>query len=219
MPWADSHPAILQAWYGGNEAGNAIADILFGDTNPSGKLPLSLPIRNEDNPAFLNFRSEGYRMLYGEDVYVGYRFYEKTDKSVLFPFGHGLSYSVFVIDNLQVSESSETDPTLSITIDVYNQSNMDGCEVVQVYVRQCNPSINRPVKELKAFSKANIPANDKRSVQLSVKKRLATSFWDEKRDMWLMEKGQYKLLVGCSSAQIAQIATFQVEETHWWRGL
>ncbi|MBE3046627.1 glycoside hydrolase family 3 C-terminal domain-containing protein, partial [Candidatus Bathyarchaeota archaeon] len=104
MPWIDQVPALVQAWYGGNETGNSIADIVFGDANPSGKLSLSFPVHLRDNPSYLNFRAEGGRTLYGEDVYVGYRFYEYMERPVLFPFGHGLSYTSFAFSGLAVEE-------------------------------------------------------------------------------------------------------------------
>lgn len=220
MPWADQVPAIVQAWYGGNEAGNAIADILFGDVNPSGKLPLSFPVRNEDNPAFLNSRSEACRMLYGEDIYVGYRFYEKTARTVAFPFGHGLSYSSFSITSLQVRERQESnDTTLVITVSVQNDSDIDGHEVVQVYVRQQNPSLNRPMKELKGFKKVLVPACSSRTVEIEISKKLAVSFRDERTDKWIMEKDVYELLVGSSSDKIVKTAKLEVSKTQRWSGL
>lgn len=127
MPWADAACALLQAWYGGNEAGNGIADILYGDENPSGKLPLSFPVRLEDNPSYLNFQSERGRVLYGEDIYVGYRYYEKSKRAPLFPFGYGLSYTTFVRSNLSVIVSSPEYPgkltsaeTITVSLTVKN---------------------------------------------------------------------------------------------------
>jgi len=158
-PWASDAPAIVQAWYGSNETGNAIADVIFGATNPSGKLPLSFPVRNEDNPAFLNHRSERGRTVYGEGVYIGYRFYEKTKREVAFPFGHGLSYTSFALSSLQLhnsapAEGAGLDPTtISVSVDVHNIGTLPGAQVVQVYAAAESPSIGRPVKELKGFTK------------------------------------------------------------------
>lgn len=132
MPWAGKVGAIVQAWYGGNETGNAIADVLFGDRNPSGKLSLSWPIKVQDNPAFLNYRTEGGRTIYGEDVYVGYRFYEFLGREVLFPFGHGLSYTSFEFSGLAVTEK---DGKLDVSVKVKNTGKTAGAEVVQVYVQ------------------------------------------------------------------------------------
>ncbi len=216
MPWLSSTSALLQAWYGGNETGNAIADVLFGNVNPSAKLPLSFPVRNEDNPAFLNYRSERGRVFYGEDVYVGYRYYEKTKRDVAFAFGHGLSYTEFEMSGLSVSEKSED---LVISVDVKNKGKVEGAQVVQIYVAQQNPSIMRPVKELKGFTKVLLKAGEKTKAEIKVSKKYATSFWDEMRDAWIMEKDTYKILVGDSSANTSLTATFDVKETKWWNGL
>ncbi|ETS79281.1 beta-glucosidase I [Pestalotiopsis fici W106-1] len=220
MPWVHQVPAIVQAWYGGNETGNAIADVLFGDVNPSGKLPLSIPVCEEDNPAFLNSKSEAFRILYGEDIFVGYRYYEKVRRAVAFPFGHGLSFSDFSIQNLRLSEcdtSGHVGENLTITVDVHNKSPVNGYEVVQVYVRQLHPSISRPMKELRGYKKVLVPSYSTVTVEILVVKQLATSFWDERKHMWIMEKDTYEVQVGSSSEEIAQTAEFEVLETQWWR--
>ncbi|KIW19815.1 hypothetical protein PV08_00390 [Exophiala spinifera] len=216
MPWLKDAPALLQAWYGGNETGNAIADVVFGNTNPSGKLPLSFPIRNEDNPAFLNYKSERQRAVYGEDVYIGYRFYEKTKKEVAFPFGHGLSYTTFEINDLSIDDD---EANIVVSAAVTNTGNVDGAQVVQAYVSQRNPSINRPPKELKGFAKVFVKAGSTEKVRISFSKKYAASFWDEGRDSWTMEKDVYDVLVGDSSASTPLKGHFAVHETKWWRGL
>ena len=216
MPWLSSTPALLQAWYGGNETGNAIADVLFGNVNPSGKLPLSFPIRDEDNPAFLNYRSERGRVLYGEDVYVGYRFYEKTLRDVAFPFGHGLSYTKFEVKDLHVNDD---ETNIAVTSTVSNVGPRDGAQVVQVYVSQRAPSVNRPRKELKGFTKTFLKVGESKTVDVTVAKKYATSFWDEDRDAWVMEKDTYDVLVGDSSADTPLRAQFEVKQTQWWNGL
>jgi beta-glucosidase len=216
MPWLPSCSALIQAWYGGNETGNAIADILFGTVNPSGKLPLSFPFRNEDNPAFLNYVNERGRVLYGEDIYIGYRFYEKTKKEVAFPFGHGLSYTTFTYKGLAVADMGAN---LVISLSVSNVGTVAGAAVVQVYVSQQSPSIARPVKELKGFAKVHLPAGKMQHVNVTVSKKYAASFWDEDRAAWVMEKGKYDVLVGDSSADTPLKGGFQVKETSWWNGL
>ena len=219
MPWAKAAPAIVQAWYGGNETGNAIADVVFGKMNPSGKLPLSFPVRNEDNPAFLNYRSERNRVLYGEDVYIGYRFYEKTKKEVAFPFGHGLSYTNFEMSNLKVSTDDKKDE-ITVTVNVANTGSVGGAEVVQVYISQESPSLNRPLKELKGFKKVHLNVGETaKAVAVKFSKKYATSFWDEARDSWISEKGTYLVLVGNSSADVPLRGEFEVATTTWWRGL
>ncbi|KAJ9499717.1 beta-glucosidase [Exophiala xenobiotica] len=216
MPWLKEARAILQAWYGGNETGNAIADVVFGKTNPSGKLPLSFPVRNEDNPAFLNYKSERNRAIYGEDVYVGYRFYEKTKKEVAFPFAHGLSYTTFHIKDLSIEDD---EVNIAISASVTNTGNVDGAQVVQAYVSQQNPSVNRPPKELKGFAKVFVKAGATEKVRIFMSKKYAASFWDEARDSWTMEKGTYDVLVGDSSASTPLQGQFKVRETRWWKGL
>nr|KAK5442199.1 beta-glucosidase [Exophiala xenobiotica] len=216
MPWLKEARAILQAWYGGNETGNAIADVVFGKTNPSGKLPLSFPVRNEDNPAFLNYKSERNRAIYGEDVYVGYRFYEKTKKEVAFPFAHGLSYTTFHIKDLSIEDD---EVNIAISASVTNTGNVDGAQVVQAYVSQQNSSVNRPPKELKGFAKVFVKAGATEKVRIFMSKKYAASFWDEARDSWTMEKGTYDVLVGDSSASTPLQGQFKVRETRWWKGL
>ena len=232
MPWVSSTNALLQAWYGGNECGNAIADVIFGDVNPSGKLPLSFPHRNEDNPAYLNFRSEHGRVLYGEDVYVGYRFYEKTMKDVLFPFGFGLSYTTFSLHGLEVkslrgkgSDGASIDfgTKVSVTVSVRNVGGRDGAGVVQCYVSQRNPSIKRPVRELKGFKKVFAHSGEEKEVTMLLDK-YAFSYWDEDRGQWIVEKGMYDVSVelgtlkgkGEGGMLVDEIC---LEKTWWWKGL
>ncbi|GKT58201.1 glycoside hydrolase family 3 [Colletotrichum tofieldiae] len=220
MPWATSVSAIIQAWYGGNETGTAIADVLFGDVNPSGKLPLSFPLRVEDNPAFLNYRSDRGRVLYGEDVFVGYRYYEAVKRAVLYPFGWGLSYTTFNIDTLEVSDGFiDGDVKLSVRVVVRNTGVVDGSEVVQVYVSPHSPSVTRPVKELKGFSKVHVLAGDSAAVHVLISKKYALSFWDEPRGQWVTEAGNYDILVGTSSTDTPLTTTVSVEKTSWWSGL
>lgn len=218
MPWVDKAPAILQSWYGGNETGNAIADVIFGDVNPSGKLSLTFPRRNEDNPAFLNYTSDDNRVLYGEDVYIGYRFYDKTGVAPLFPFGHGLSYTTFSLENLHVAASDDKDDIL-ITIDVFNTGAVSGAEVVQIYVSPVTPSIARPKKELKGFVKVEIPAGATKKAEVKLSKKYITSFYHEGRDAWISETGKYKVLVGTSSASTPVEGEVEVGKTLVWKGL
>lgn len=217
MPWISSVNGLVHAWYGGNETGNAIADVLFGNVNPSAKLPLSFPKRLQDNPAFLNYRTERGRTLYGEDVYVGYRWYEMLDLPALFPFGHGLSYSKFEFSGLEVEKAEEL---INVSVTVKNTGDREGAEVVQVYVAQKNPSINRPKKELKGFKKVWLKKGEEKVVKVPIQVKYAASFWDEVRDAWVVEKDTYDVLVGNTSAgEGALKGSFQVEKTSWWNGL
>lgn len=220
MPWIDSVPALVQAWYGGNETGNCIADVVFGDANPSGKLSLSFPAQLRDNPSYLNFRAEGGRTLYGEDVYVGYRYYEYLERPVLFPFGHGLSYTSFAFSGLSVEEK---DGKVGVKLSVKNTGERKGAEVVQVYVSpKQKAKINRPVKEMRGFDKVELEAGEERAVSVAMETKYAVSYWDEGRGKWCAEKGDYEVIVSNSSAAEegnTLRGSFSVAETFWWSGL
>lgn len=217
MPWVSSVNALIQAWYGGNETGNAIADILFGTVNPSAKLPLSFPKRLQDNPAFLSYKTERGRTLYSEDVYVGYRWYEMLDLPVLFPFGHGLSYTSFSFSDLSIKKK---DKTLEISVKVTNTGTIKGAEVVQVYVSQKNPSIKRPKKELKGFAKVLLEGGESKIVDVPIEIKYAASFWDEIRNAWVVEKDTYEVIVGNGSIEQGSVkGGFEIEKTSWWNGL
>lgn len=217
MPWISSVKGLVQAWYGGNETGNAIADVLFGNVNPSAKLPLSFPKRLQDNPAFLNYRTERGRTFYGEDIYIGYRWYEMLDLPVLFPFGHGLSYTTFEISDLKVQKS---DKEVNVSVKVRNTGSKSGAEVVQVYISQKNPSIRRPKKELKGFKKVFLEKGESKVVEVAIETKYATSFWDEIRNAWVSEMDTYEVIVGDSSEEVGAVkASFEVAKTSWWNGL
>ena len=218
MPWVNKIPAILQAWYGGNECGNAIADVIFGDVNPSGKLPITYPVKVQDNPAYLNSRSQRNRIIYGEDVFVGYRYYEAVEKEVLFPFGHGLSYTKFKFSNLLL-ELDKIGEHIIVSLTINNEGSVSGSEVVQIYIHQLNPSVPRPPKELKGFLKVGQMPGEGETFSKTLRKKDMTSFWDEERNQWIQEKGEYEVLVGTSSASTPLRATFKVDETTWWSGL
>ncbi|KAI0120931.1 glycosyl hydrolase family 3 N terminal domain-containing protein [Xylariales sp. AK1849] len=220
MPWINKVSAVVQAWYGGNETGNTIADILFGDANPSGKLSLSFPERVQDNPAFLNYRTEGGRVLYGEDIYIGYRYYEFANRKVLFPFGHGLSYTTFAFSDLSVSNN---DGKLTATVKVSNTGKVKGSEVAQLYVAPKQKSkVNRPVKELKGFAKVELAPGESKTVTVEVESKYAASYWDEERDQWCVEAGDYEAIVSDSSEVKdgkAVKGIYTVKETYWWSGI
>ncbi|KAK0635902.1 glycosyl hydrolase family 3 N terminal domain-containing protein [Bombardia bombarda] len=231
MPWVDGVAGIVQAWYGGNETGNVIADVLFGDANPSGKLSLSWPRRVEDNPAFLNYRAEAARTLYGEDVYVGYRYYEFCRREVLWPFGHGLSYTTFGLGGLVVKteggegDDDELKKELVVEVTVTNTGDVKGKEVVQVYVsppKAVGGKVNRPLKELKGFAKTReLAPGESETVSVRVEVKYAGGYWDEVRDEWCVEEGRYGVVVGTSSKEGDGVVRgeFEVKETFWWKGL
>jgi len=191
--------------------------VLFGNVNPSAKLPLSFPKRLQDNPAFLSYRTERGRTLYGEDVYIGYRWYEMLDLPVLFPFGHGLSYTSFTFSDLKVQK---TDKELKVSVKISNTGSLAGAEVAQVYISQKNPSIRRPKKELKGFKKVFLEKGESKVVEVVIETKYATSFWDEIRAAWVSEKDTYEVIVGGSSEEAGSVrGSFEVEKTTWWNGL
>ncbi|KAH8654450.1 beta-glucosidase [Tricladium varicosporioides] len=218
MPWLPKVSALIQAWYGGNETGNGIADVLFGDVCPSGKLSLSYPAKNEDNPAFLNWGSEGGRVLYGEDVYVGYRWYEMLGKEVNFPFGHGLSYTSFDFSDLTISHDKAI---LKTSIKVRNAGLIDGAQVVQVYISQDSPGVRRPKKELKGFNKVFLKSGEMKKVVLDIPVKYACSYFDEGEGKWLCKEGGYKVIVSDSSKEEGRSlqGSFSIAESYWWSGL
>ncbi|KAJ5566911.1 Glycoside hydrolase superfamily [Penicillium sp. DV-2018c] len=190
MPWVDQAQCIVQAWYGGNETGHGIADVLTGEVNPCAKLPLSWPVDVKHNPAYLNFASVGGRVLYGEDIYAGYRFYEKTEREVLFPFGHGLSYTTFwVSPSVTVAPnmfSMDCPPIVSVQIK--NTGKLAGAQVLQLYVSAPESPTARPIKELHGFEKVFLQPGEEKTVNIQLDP-YATSFWDEIEDMWKSEQG------------------------------
>src|SRR5436309_14842075 len=148
MPWLDKVAAVVQAWYPGQECGNAIADVLFGDVTPSGKLPQTFPVRLKDNPTYLDFPGENGKVYYGEGLFVGYRYYDKRRIAPLFPFGFGLSYTTFSYSHLRLSaQQIGPDDTLHVSVDVTNTGQRAGKEIVQLYGHDEQASLQRPEKE------------------------------------------------------------------------
>jgi beta-glucosidase len=224
MPWANQARALVQAWFGGNECGNGIADVLYGDVNPSAKLPITFPRRLQDNPSYVNFRSERGRVLYGEDIYVGYRFFEKSDVTPAFPFGHGLSYTTFTRSDLQINtvpeqaKYAESGEPITATVTVTNTGSIAGAEIVQLWIVPPKTDVNRPVRELKAFQKVFLQPGESKTVELVVEKKIATSWWDEQRGQWISEKGRYEVSVtGTGSEELR--GEFEVGKTRFWLGL
>ncbi|OQE80112.1 hypothetical protein PENNAL_c0048G00727 [Penicillium nalgiovense] len=204
MLWADQARCIVQAWYGGNETGHGIADVLFGEVNPCAKLPLSWPMDVKHNPAYLNYASVGGRVLYGEDIYGGYRFYEKTGREVLFPFGHGLSYTTFKVSpNVTVApEIFNRDLPTVATVQIKNTGKLAGAQVLQLYISAPESPTPRPSKELHGFEKVFLQPGEEKTVDIQLD-RYATSFWDEIEDVWKSEQGTYEVLIGTSSQEVA----------------
>ncbi|KAJ5532028.1 hypothetical protein N7494_008580 [Penicillium frequentans] len=225
MPWVQDTKALLHAWYGGNETGNGIADVIFGDVNPSGKLPLSFPEDIEQNPAYLTYCSERGRVLYGEDIYVGYRYYEKTKVKPLFPFGHGLSYTSFRLSDLSVSQPLKSlnkikEEVLEVLVSVENIGSCSGAETAQVFISPpSSASVARPVRELKGFKKIKLEQGKNQEILITIPLALATSFWDEARSAWLSEAGEYTVSVVGTGEGNWLSKTFTIARTREWNGL
>jgi beta-glucosidase len=213
MPWLDRVAAVVQAWYPGQECGNAIADVLFGVVNPSGKLPQTFPVRLEDNPAYINYPGDNGHVRYGEGIFVGYRYYEKKKIIPLFPFGFGLSYTTFAYANLRLSgDTLAPDQSLTAQVDVTNTGHRAGQEVVQLYVRDVAARVSRPEKELKAFTKLSLAPGETRTATFTLA-RDAFAFWDDAKHCWVAEAGDFELLVGSSSVDIHTRAILRLTET------
>ncbi len=209
--WVDSVKALVQVWFPGQEGGAAIADILFGDVNPSGKLPTTFARKWEDCPAYGRFPGETGRVEYSEGLYVGYRYFDQYGIEPLFPFGHGLSYTTFEYGNLKVSPSRiGADGRVSVRLSVRNTGPVAGAEVVQVYVSDTESSVDRPKKELKAFRKVRLVPGQSRVIDFSLD-RDALSFWDPVSKGWKAEPGRFKVLVGSSSRDIRLEGEFELE--------
>jgi beta-glucosidase len=208
MPWLDQVAGVLQAWYPGQECGNAIADVLFGAVNPAGRLPQTFPVRLEDNPTYINYPGENGRVRYGEGIFVGYRYYEQKKITQLFPFGFGLSYTTFGYDNLRLSaERIAPDGELMVTIDVTNTGARAGQEVVQLYVCDTHARLARPPKELKGFAKVALAPGETKTITLKLGMR-ALAYFDDARAAWVAEAGPFELLIGSSAQDIRAHASF-----------
>ncbi|RPA83048.1 hypothetical protein BJ508DRAFT_317917 [Ascobolus immersus RN42] len=216
MPWADEVPAIIQAWYQGQEAGNALADVLVGNANPSGKLPVTFPKRLEDNPAYHNWPGEDRHVLYGEGIYIGYRHYDRVKVEPQFAFGHGLSYTTFAYGSAKISSSTLSDgETLTVSIPITNTGLLEGKEIVQAYVRDIKSRLPRPEKELAAFAKVDLQPGESKTMELSLDK-YSVGYWDGKEGKWVAEQGEFEVLIGASSRDIKSSAFFDVKETFTW---
>jgi beta-glucosidase len=194
--WLEKVPTVVEAWYAGQEAGHAIAAVLFGDVNPSGKLPLTFPRRLSDSPAHASERTfpGGEEVYYDEGIFVGYRHFDTRGIEPLFPFGHGLSYTKFAYENLSVNG-------MKVSADVTNTGDRAGAEVVQLYVHDSTSSVERPMKELKGFEKVHLDPGRTETVTFTLTEE-DLSFWDEKTGHWTTEAGEFGILVGSSSRDI-----------------
>jgi beta-glucosidase len=199
-PFVDRVAALLWAWYPGQEGGRAVADVLFGDVNPSGRLPATFARKYEDYPSARYYnQNEGGKTPYSEGVLVGYRGFEANGIAPQFPFGHGLSYTTFAYSDLDVSVSA--DGSASASFLVTNTGRRDGDEVAQVYVAPPRAAVPRPPKELKGFERVSLGVGQSKRLSVPLEPR-AFAYWDDGRKQWAVDAGSYEILVGASSADI-----------------
>ena len=218
MPWIKEVPAVLQAWFLGSETGNAIAAVLMGDVNPSGKLPFTFPARLEDVPAHQLGEYPGSEKVgdivnekYNEGIFVGYRWADKQKKAKpLFPFGHGLSYTTFEYGKPVADKKTMTaDDTITFTVTVKNTGDREGQEVVQLYISDKKSSLPRPVKELKGFRKVKLAPGEEQKVSFTVAKD-ALSFFDDAKHEWIAEPGKFEAVIAASAADIRGVVPFEL---------
>ena len=219
MPWADRADAIVQGWYGGTESGNALADVLTGKVNPSGRLPFSIPFKYSDGPIrtiaqYPGIKEEGdqfWQTHYSEGVYVGYRWYDSRNIPAQWPFGHGLSYTSFEYGNAKASKASMTaDGTMKVSVDVQNVGACDGAEVVQLYISDPVASVDRPAKELKGFEKVFLKAGEKKTVTFEIDAE-ALSFYDMSKSAWNAEPGEFQAHFASSSTDVRATVSFELK--------
>jgi beta-glucosidase len=212
MPWVNDVNAIVEAWYSGSQAGHAIADVIFGKVNPSGKLPFTFPVKLNDNGAHaLNaYDREDLSVEYKEGLYVGYRWADKFDVEPLFAFGHGLSYTEFSYGEAKCAKTSvRAGSDVKVSIDVTNSGKVAGKEVVQLYIGDEESYLERPVKELKGFKKINLEPGETKTVEFVIEPDMLKFFDDAKHD-WVLEKGKFTAFVGASSKDIRSKVSFEV---------
>jgi beta-glucosidase len=207
--WLDQTPAVLDMWYPGEEGGHALAAIVFGDANPSGKLPVTFPKSMKDTPANGHYPGENLHVTYAEGIYVGYRHFDKAKIEPLFPFGYGLSYTRFDYSDLNVEPGNpQTDPA-QVTVRVRNMGSRAGAEVVQLYVHDVHSTVDRPVKELKGFQRVMLEPGEAQVVRFNLD-RPAFSYYSVAKKTWVAEPGTYEVLVGGSSRDIRLKSNFDL---------
>jgi beta-glucosidase len=209
MPWVNQAPAILLAHYPGQEGGHAMAKILLGEINPSGKLPVTWPVRLEDTPAYVNFPGER-TVRYGEGIFVGYRYYDYRAIQPLFPFGHGLSYTEFSYGDLHAPAAAAIGDPIEISLTVTNSGSRPGKEVVQLYVSDLQASLPRPTRELKGFAKVHLAPGETKKISFTLEKR-AFAFYNPVQGDWVVEPGIFEIHAASSSRDIRQAASIRLK--------
>jgi beta-glucosidase len=204
--WIDNVPALLETWFYGQEGGNAIADVISGNYNPSGKLPFSWPVKWEDCSAYKTYKEMDSTTYYSDGIYVGYRHFEKNNIKPQFPFGYGLSYSSFSYEELKINIGVK----IKVSFNLKNTGKIKGEEVVQLYIRDIESSIDRPVKELKSFFKAALIPGESKLIEFDIINE-ELSFYDVKTNSWIAEPGEFELLIGSSSEDIRLKEKFNIK--------
>jgi beta-glucosidase len=211
--WIDGTAAVLEAWMMGQAGGGAIADVLFGKVNPSGKLAETFPVKLVDTPAYINYPGEDGAVRYGEGIFIGYRYYDTKDVPTQFPFGYGLSYTTFEYQNPMVSSISFRDVDgLTVSVDVTNTGMVAGKEIVQVYVQDHESRLIRPTKELKGFTKVELQPGETQTVTLTLDFR-SFAYYHPAYKQWITEDGEFDILIGASSADIRCKKTVTLQST------
>lgn len=202
MPWLNDVAAVVEAWYPGQECGNAIADVLFGDVNPSGRLPASWPLRYEHNPSYQSYPGSRGAVEYTEGLFCGYRHYTSTKTPTLYPFGYGLTYSTFVYGDITVS-ADEINPgdTITVSVPVTNTSDREGTEVVQFYVHDPVSTLQRPVRELRGFARVTVEPGKTAQATCELNMR-SFAFFEDQKQCWIAESGEFVIEAGASSEDI-----------------
>lgn len=211
--WEDKVAAILECWLSGQAAGGAAVDLLLGVANPSGKLAETIPVRLQDNSSYLNFPGEEGVVRYGEGIFIGYRAYDKLIQHVSYPFGFGLSYTTFHIDDINVSITGSVaggDLAATVTASVTNTGQRAGAEVVQVYVGDVEASVARPLRELKGFVKVHLEPGETRQVSCDLDER-AFAFWSQRLQQWVVESGEFLIAVGSSSRDLVATEAITID--------
>jgi beta-glucosidase len=202
MPWADQVAAVLQAWFPGQEGGDAIVDVLLGDAEPGGRMPTTWPKHLEDSPAFTSYPGENGHVLYGEGVFVGYRWYDARGIEPLWPFGHGLSYTTFAWGQPRIaSEAGDNDRHVAVEVDITNVGMRRGAEIVQCYVVPGHPRLARPAQELKGFARLDLAPGETATARIALDQR-AFSAWDPAAHDWVIDGAPFELRLGASSRDI-----------------
>ena len=209
MPWEKKAKAIIQTWFAGQEFGNALVDILSGEVNPSGKLPTTFPVKIEDTPAYKNYPGKNLQMNYDEKLLVGHRWYESNSIKPLFCFGHGLSFTSFNYQNLEVTTGS--DFVVTCKFEIQNTGDISGLEIAQCYVGFASPLPGEPYKTLQGFVKEEIGANEFKKVEIKLGPR-NFSFWSVETNTWQIREGSYQILIGSSSENILLQANINLEQ-------